>query len=122
MAEKKRSAADKAKELVKKAKKSASSTVRTAADINADGKVDKEDARIAAGWAKKKAAVLGGKASELAKSATRTDLGKDVTAGAAIGAVAAVPLPVIGPLAGAAVGAGVGVYRNLKKKRTPSPK
>jgi len=37
---------------------------------------------------------------------------KDAGAGAAIGALAAMPLPAIGPAAGAAVGAIVGVVKN----------
>ena len=117
MVEKSRNLTNKAKTLLKKAKKSASSTVHAAADLNADGKVDAEDARIAAAWGKEKAAVLGQGASDLAKAAIRTDLGGDVAAGAAIGALAAAPVPVIGPLAGAAIGAGVGVYKNIKNKR-----
>ena len=112
--------ANRAKALVTEAKKSAASKVRVAADLNADGKVDAEDARIAGAWSKRNAVKLGKKASDVAKSALRTDLGKDAAAGAAIGAVAAIPVPVVGPLAGAAIGAGVGVYKNVKKKRSSS--
>jgi len=120
MVERSQNLANKAKALVKKAKNSASSKVRAAADLNADGKVDAEDAGIAAAWTKQKAIALGKGASSVAKSALRTELGKDAATGAGVGAVAAIPVPVVGPVAGAAVGAGVGVYKHLKKKRSSS--
>jgi hypothetical protein len=110
---------EKAKALAKKAGKAASSKARAAADLNGDGKVDAEDARIAAKWSKDKAAAIGKGAADVAKSVLKTELGKDAAAGAAIGAAVAVPVPVVGPLAGAAIGAGVGAYRNIKKKRLP---
>ena len=120
MTESKRKLADEAKALARKAGKSASSKIRAASDLDADGKVDANDARIAAAWTKQKAVALGKGAHDLAKSALSTDLGKDVATAAGIGAVAAVPIPVVGPLAGATIGAGVGAYRNLKKKRSSS--
>jgi hypothetical protein len=85
-------------------------------DLNNDGKVDQEDARIAAAKAK----VLGSKAADGAgrfmKEARKHDMVKDAAAGAAIGAVAAMPLPVIGPAAGAAVGAIAGVVKNVRTR------
>jgi hypothetical protein len=120
MVETEKKLASSAKALIKKVNTSASSKVRAAADLNADGTVDSEDARIAAQWTKQKGVALGKGASEAAKSALSTELGKDVAAAAAIGAAVAVPVPIAGPLAGAAVGAAVGVYRNRKKKRWPS--
>ncbi len=122
---------DKLKSLTGKAKDAVSSAV-LAGDLNGDGKVDAEDARIAAEWAKKTANSIGDEASRLGKKVTqsgfgketgrlgkevmRSDLAKDVAAGASIGAVIAIPLPIIGPMAGAAIGAGLGVYKNFTRK------
>lgn len=107
---------DKLKKLGEKAKEVAGSAAVLVGDLNGDGKVDEEDARIAAEWAKKTATSVGAEASRLGKEALRSDMAKDAAAGAAVGAVVAVPVPVIGPIAGAAIGAGVGVYKNLTKK------
>ena len=85
-------------------------------DINGDGKVDYEDAKIAAEWAKKRAIVIGDEAAKLGKEAMESPMVKDAAAGAAIGAAIAIPVPLIGPLAGAAIGAGLGVYKNIIAK------
>lgn len=84
-------------------------------DLNGDGVVDAEDARIATQWAKEKASAIGDEASKLGKAAVRSDLAKDAASGAAVGAVVAVPIPVIGPAFGAVVGAGLGIYKNVTK-------
>ena len=47
--------------------------------------------------------------------ATDTDTGKRVAKWAALGAVAAIPIPFVGPITGAVVGACVGLYRSQKK-------
>ena len=107
---------DKLKNLGEKAKDAISSTAVLVGDLNGDGKVDEEDARIAAEWTKKTATSVGEEVNRLAKEALRSDMTKDAAAGAAVGAVVAVPVPVIGPMAGAAIGAGIGVYKNLTKK------
>jgi hypothetical protein len=111
---------DKLKKLGDKAKDVVSSTSVLIGDLNGDGKVDEEDARIAAEWAKKAATSVGNEASRITREALRSDMAKDAAAGAAVGAVVAVPVPVIGPMAGAAIGAGVGVYKNLTKKSNPA--
>jgi hypothetical protein len=112
---------DKIKGFAGKSKDAISKTAVLVGDLNGDGKVDEEDARIAVGWAKKKAASAGNEASKLGKGAMRSDLAKDAATGAGIGAVVAVPVPIIGPLAGAAIGAGMGVYKNLTKPHQPTP-
>ena len=82
-------------------------------DLNGDGKVDAEDARIAAEWAKRQATGVGEEAARLGRAALRSDLAKDSATGAAIGAAIAIPVPLIGPAVGAAIGATIGAYRNL---------
>ena len=85
-------------------------------DLNDDGKVDHEDARIAAAKAKVFASKAADGAGTLMKEARKHDMVKDAAAGAAIGALAAMPLPVIGPAAGAAVGAIAGVVKNMRTR------
>lgn len=106
---------DKLKRFAGKAKDAVASTAVLVGDLNGDGKVDEEDARIAANWAKKTASAIGDEAGRLGKEAMRSDMAKDAATGAAIGAVVAIPVPIIGPMAGAAIGAGLGVYKNLTK-------
>ena len=87
-----------------------------AGDLNRDGKVDQEDARIAAGKAKKVASATAAGAGKLGKKILQHDMGKDAAAGAAIGAALAVPIPIVGPVAGAAVGAIAGVIKNVRSR------
>ena len=44
-----------------------------------------------------------------------SDTGKRMAKWAAIGAVAAIPIPLVGPITGAAVGACVGYFRSRTK-------
>ena len=111
---------DKLKSLAGKAIEAVSSTAVLIGDFNGDGKVDEEDARIAAEWAKKTATSIGEEASRLGMEAIRSDLAKDAATGAAIGAVVAIPVPIIGSMTGAAIGAGLGVYKNFTKTSQPA--
>ncbi len=104
-----------------KVKNAITSTAVLVGDLNGDGKVDEEDARIAAEWAKNTASSVGSEAARLGKEAIRSDLAKDAASGAAIGAAIAVPIPVLGPIAGAAIGAGLGAYKNFTKKDQATP-
>lgn len=112
---------DKLKSLAGKTMEAVSSTAILIGDLNGDGKVDEEDARIAAEWAKKTATSIGDEASRLGKEAIRSDLAQDAATGAAIGAVVAIPIPIIGSMTGAAIGAGLGVYKNFTKTSQPAP-
>lgn len=111
---------DDLKRVTSKAKEAVTSMATHLCDLNGDGKVDQEDAKIAAEWAKKTANAAGNEAIKLGKHAIESDMVKDAAAGAAVGAVVAIPVPVIGPFAGAAIGAGLGVYKNLTKKESPA--
>ena len=112
---------DKLKSLARAAMDTVSSTAVLIGDLNGDGKVDEEDARIAADWTKKTATSLYDEVSQLGKEAIRSDIAKDAASCAVIGAVVAIPVPIIGPIAGAAIGAGLGVYKNFTKKGQPVP-
>lgn len=62
-----------------------------------------------------------GYAAAMGKEIARSKTLKDAVKGAGLGAVAAVPLPLVGPLAGAVVGAGAGVYLGLKSQPDSAP-
>jgi hypothetical protein len=91
-------------------------------DLNDDGKVDHEDARIAAAKAKVFASKAADEVGRLMKKAGKHDMVRDAAAGAGIGALAAMPLPVIGPAVGAAVGAIAGVVKHMKSPAKSTPK
>jgi hypothetical protein len=93
-------------------------------DLNKDGKVDQEDAKIAGAKARRITSKAAETAGALARKASKHDMVKDAAAGAAIGAAVGIPVPVIGPVAGATVGAIAGVAKNLRSagKRGPAAK
>ena len=75
---------------------------------------DHKNTKALVEWTTKAGADLMDQAAELGDDVLHSDLGKAATKGAAIGAVAAIPVPLIGPIGGAIVGAGVGSYLSLK--------
>lgn len=108
----------KAAELTENAASVAGRAVTLVGDLNGDGKVDEEDARIARDHAAQALSVATNEAGRLAKSVARAPLTKDVATYAAAGAVIAIPLPFIGSAIGAAVGAGLGLWRNMTRHET----
>ena len=94
-----------------------SATKRTAillGDVNGDGKVDEEDLKIAVAKGKVVIQSAADEVGAMAKGVARSELVRDVTSAAAVGAVIAVPIPLVGPMAGAVVGGTLGAYKNLK--------
>jgi hypothetical protein len=87
-------------------------------DLNGDGKVDEQDAKIARDHAAQALSVATNEAGRLAKSVARAPLTKDVATYAAAGAVIAIPIPFVGSAIGAAVGAGLGLWRNMTRHET----
>jgi hypothetical protein len=87
-------------------------------DLNGDGKVDFEDAKIAAAKARHVAGVAAAELGQLGKSTLQSKLVQDAAAGAVVGGVLAsmVPIPVISTITGATAGAALGVYKSIGKK------
>ena len=54
-------------------------------------------------------------ARQRATGTSNSTLGATIAKGAAIGAVAALPIPFVGPITGAIVGAGIAAYTKLSK-------
>ncbi len=114
-----------ASSAVQKSAQYATRTAELVGDLNGDGKVDEEDFKIA--MAKSKA-VMQSAAVEvgvLAKGVVRSDIVRNVTSAAAVGAVIALPLPIVGPMAGAVVGGALGAYKSLtspaSRRSEPAP-
>ena len=91
-------------------------TAELVGDLNGDGKVDIEDAKIALEKAKQVASSVADESAKLGKEVMQSELVKDVAPYAAIGAVIAIPIPFVGSAIGAAIGAGLGLYKNATKK------
>ena len=104
----------------KSAGKSVGKAAARVSDLNKDGKVDHEDAKIATAKAKRITSKVADGAGTLAKKAAKHDMVKDAAAGAAIGAAVAIPVPIVGPAVGAAIGAIVGVAKNLRSATKPA--
>ena len=87
-------------------------------DLNGDGKVDFEDAKIAAAKVRDVAGVAAEELGQLGKSALQSNLVKDAAAGAVVGGVLAsmIPIPIISTVAGATAGAALGAYNSIGKK------
>ena len=92
-----------------------------AGDLNRDGVVDREDAKLLLGHAASALSVAAKGAGAATGSVARAPLTKDVATYAAVGAAIALPLPIVGPAIGAAVGAGLGLWRNLSRHETAAP-
>jgi hypothetical protein len=106
----------------KSAGKKAGKAAARVSDLNKDGKVDREDAKVAGAEAKRITSKVAEGAGTLARKAAKHDMVKDAAAGAAIGAAVAIPVPIVGPAAGAAIGAMVGVTKNLRAAKNPESK
>ena len=87
-------------------------------DLNGDGKVDFEDAKIAATKVREVAGAAAGEIGKLGKSALQSKLVQDAAAGAVVGGVLAsmIPIPIISTVTGATAGAALGAYKSIGKK------
>jgi hypothetical protein len=87
-------------------------------DLNGDGKVDFEDAKIAAAKVRDVAGVAAQELGQLGKTTLQSELVQDAAAGAVVGGVLAsmIPIPIISTVAGATAGAAVGAYKSIGKK------
>ncbi|MDO9050647.1 MAG: hypothetical protein Q7U70_04060 [Methylotenera sp.] len=96
----------------------ASTTALLVGDLNGDGKVDIEDAKIALAKAKQVGSSAVEGATALGKVAMESEITKEAVAGATVGAVIGGPL-IGGPVtaaAGATLGAVLGAYKGFTKK------
>jgi hypothetical protein len=66
-------------------------------DLNNDGKVDKEDAKIAARKARGTALKGADAAGKIGREILKHEMAKNAAIGAAVGAAIAIPIPFVGP-------------------------
>jgi hypothetical protein len=85
-------------------------------DLNGDGKVDIEDAKIAAAKMRDVTGAAAAEFGQLGKSALQSQPVKDAAAGAVVGGVLASAIPFVGTLTGATVGTALGAYKSIGKK------
>lgn len=86
-----------------------------AGDLNGDGKVDLEDAKIAAARLRELADAASAELGQLAKTTLQSGLVQDAAAGAVVGGAVATVIPLMGTATGAAIGAALGVYKSVSK-------
>jgi len=108
------------KELLNTAKDKAGALVTTGVEKAKQMAPEADDVKRAAQHALDSTINAAHEVGQLGKEAMKTDMAKDAAAGAGIGAVLAVPIPGIGPLAGAVIGAGLGVYKNIRHGPNPA--
>ena len=114
---------NKLKVLSDRALDSVSTAASNIRDINFKSVGNNESIRATTDWAKDTIEVVGRKSTEIVGEAMSSSIAKDAASFAAVGAVLAMPLPIIGPLTGAAIGACAGIYKNIKnpsEKRAPT--
>lgn len=85
-------------------------------DLNGDGKVDIDDAKIAAAKVRDVAGAAAEELGKLSKSALQSKLVQDTAAGAVVGGVLASGVPFVGTVTGATVGAALGAYKSIGSK------
>ena len=85
-------------------------------DLNGDGKVDFEDAKIAAAKIREVASDVAVEVGKLGRSAMQSDLVKEAAAGALLGGALASVIPGVGTVSGAVLGAAIVTYKNVVKK------
>jgi hypothetical protein len=107
--------------------KNLAAKVKTASDQVTDAAtkvVQHPNTKAAANLAKDAATEAAHQVADYAGQLSKSQVAKDAATGAAIGAVAAVPIPLVGPMFGAVVGGGIGAAISLKRSwsnpQTPS--
>jgi len=108
-------------ELAFKAGKAMSVAVSKTADYVQAHKPTEQDLEQAKALALKAGKTVADEAVALGKEVAQSKAFKDAAKGAGVGAVAAIPIPLIGPAVGAVIGAGAGVYLG-RGAPAPAPK
>jgi Short C-terminal domain len=106
---------DKLSQMASWAGKTVTSAANKTADFVQSHKPSEEDLEHAKALAVKAGKAVADQTVALGKEVMQSKTFKDAAKGAGVGALAAIPIPVIGPAVGAVIGASAGVYigRNM---------
>ncbi len=97
-------------QMASKAGRTVSAAANKTADYVQAHKPTDEDMAQAKAFALKTGKAVASEAVTLSKEVAQSKTFKDAAKGAGVGAVAAIPIPLVGPAIGAVIGAGAGVF------------
>ena len=112
---------DKLSQMAFKAGQAASAAARKTADYVQTHKPTEQDLAQAKAMALKAGRAAADETMALGKEVAQSKTFKDAAKGAGVGAVAAIPIPLIGPAVGAVIGAGAGIYLGSRSRPQAQP-
>lgn len=112
---------DKLSQMAFKAGQAASAAARKTADYVQTHKPTEQDLVQAKAMALKAGKAVADETMALGKEVAQSKTFKDAAKGAGVGAVAAIPIPIIGPAVGAVIGAGAGIYLGSRNHPQAQP-
>jgi len=112
---------DKLSQMAIKAGQAASAAARKTADYVQTHKPTEQDLAQAKAMALKAGRAAADETMALSKEVAQSKTFKDAAKGAGVGAVAAIPIPLIGPAVGAVIGAGAGIYLGSRSRQQAQP-
>ena len=112
---------DRLSQMAFKAGQAASAAARKTADYVQTHKPTEQDLVQAKAMALKAGRAVADETMALGKEVAQSKTFKDAAKGAGVGAVAAIPIPIIGPAVGAVIGAGAGIYLGSRNHPQAQP-
>lgn len=112
---------DKLSQMAFEAGQAASAAARKTADYVQTHKPTEQDLVQAKAMALKAGKAVADETMALGKEVAQSKTFKDAAKGAGVGAVAAIPIPIIGPAVGAVNGAGAGIYLGSRSHPQAQP-
>lgn len=112
---------DKLSQMALKAGRVVSAAASKTADYVQTHKPTEQDLAQAKAMALKAGKVVADETVALGKEVAQSQTFKDAAKGAGVGAVAAIPIPIIGPAVGAVIGAAAGVYLGSRRQPQSQP-
>lgn len=112
---------DRLSQMAFKAGQAASAAAKKTADYVQTHKPTEQDLAQAKAMALKAGKAVADETMALGKEVAQSKTFKDAAKGAGVGAVAAIPIPIIGPAVGAVIGAGAGIYLGSRNHPQAQP-
>lgn len=111
---------DKLSQMALKAGRAVSAAANKTADYVQTHRPTEQDLAQAKAMALKAGKAVADETVALGKEVAQSKTFKDAAKGAGVGALAAIPIPIIGPAVGAVIGAGAGIYLGSRSSQ-PQP-